>query len=270
MKRPSASEATKRKKDRLDKGLRAARRGIVHLVAPRSEKQQFTDATREALLKVLNRIEPIPSAKNLDRMVSAAERVVTELAAARKRDDEHSDAAGKARALRKLFSCAIKTRDACDGVFGDKFLRDSLKIPLLRGIIEKWDRTKHSESDIRAVLRYSTSDENFDKFGNNLVVYLDGVIKATSNMAGVMERAARIKDHSDYLYTIGLARHWLKILGVRPKSMNLDKDDEGTTFSPTLFEDFVRALPLDRAIKHETIRTSVAFIRGFSRTRKTR
>jgi len=177
MKRPSASEATKRKKDRLDKGLRAARRGIVHLVAPRSEKQQFTDATREALLKVLNRIEPIPSAKNLDRMVSAAERVVTELAAARKRDDEHSDAAGKARALRKLFSCAIKTRDACDGVFGDKFLRDSLKIPLLRGIIEKWDRTKHSESDIRAVLRYSTSDENFDKFGNNLVVYLDGVIR---------------------------------------------------------------------------------------------
>ena len=83
-------------------------------------------------------------------------------------------------------------------------------------------------------------------------------------MADVIERAARIKDSSDYLFTIWLAHQWLKILGVRPTSTNLDKDDEGTTFEPTPFQDFVRALPLERAVKDETVRTVVAIIRELS------
>ena len=123
MKRPSASGATKGTKDKVDKGLRAARQGMVHLVTPRGQKQQFKDETRKALLDVLSRVNPTPSAKNLDKMISVAERVVTDLTAARKKDDEESDPAEKAGALRKLLGCAIETRDACDAVFGDNFLR---------------------------------------------------------------------------------------------------------------------------------------------------
>ena len=264
MKRPSASGATKRTKDKVDKALRAARKGIVHLVAPRSEKQQFKDETRKALIDVLNRVNPTPSAKNLDKMISAAERVVSDLTAARKRDDKESDPVGKVRALRKLLGSAIETRDACDAVFSDNLLRESLKIPLLTGVIRNIDRNKYSEKDIREVFRYIISEYHFDKFGRTLVVYLDVVIKVASNIADAMEHAARIKNSSDYLFTIRLAQQWLKILGVRPTSMNLDKNDEGTTFELTPFQVFVRALPLERAIKDETVRSAVAFIHDLS------
>ena len=42
MKRSRAPGAAKR----VDKGLRALRKGVVHLVTPQGEKQQFKDETR--------------------------------------------------------------------------------------------------------------------------------------------------------------------------------------------------------------------------------
>ena len=63
---------------------------MVHLVSPRGEKQQFKDETREELLRVLNWIKPSPSSKNLRQMIAVAERVVTDLTAARKKREEES------------------------------------------------------------------------------------------------------------------------------------------------------------------------------------
>lgn len=176
MKRPSASGAAKRKKDKVDKGLRALRKGIVHLTTPSGRKQQFKDETRKELLSVLSRIRPSPPSKSLGQMIAVAERVVTDLTARRK-DEEESDPDGEVRALRRLLGCAKEMREACGAVFDNKFLRNSLKVPLLAGVIMKRDRKKHSEEDIRKVFKYLISDDLFDKFGKGLVIYLDGVIK---------------------------------------------------------------------------------------------
>ena len=82
-------------------------------------------------------------------------------------------------------------------------------------------------------------------------------------MAGVLEEAVRIKDFADYLFTIGLAYHWLNILGVRPTSKNVDKKDRGKENKPLLFQEFIGILPLDTAIKDETIRVAVAAIKDW-------
>ena len=128
------------------------------------------------------------------------------------------------------------------------------------------DREKHSKGDVRKVLKNIISNDFFDEYGKRLVIYLEGVIKATSHLVGAMEDARKIEVSADYLYTTVLAYRWLKILGVRPTSMNFDKKgkDGITTFQPTLFQDFVTALPLEDAIKAETVRTAVAFIRKSS------
>lgn len=155
-------------------------------------------------------------------------------------------------------------REACDAVFDNKHLRNALNLPLLTGIVKKLDREKHSEGNVRKVFKKIISNDLFDEYGKRLTIYLEGVIKATSHLVGAMKGATKIKD-ADYVYTTALAYEWLKILGVRPTSMNFDKaDEEITIFEPTPFQDFVRALPLDDAINAETVRTAVAFIREWS------
>ena len=197
-------------------------------------------------------------------MIAAAERVVTDLTTGRRHEKE-SDPVGEVQALHKLLGCAKEMREACDAVFDNERLRRALKFPLLTGVIRHLDRNKHSEEDIRKVFKNVVSSDYFDKFGKRLVIDLDRTIKATSFLVDAMEDATKIKDPADYLYTTMLAYRWLEILGVRPTSMNFDKSDEGiTTFEPTLFQDFVTALPLDDAIKAETVRTAVAFIRKWS------
>ena len=89
MKRPSTPGALKQIRDyRLNKGLRAGRKSMVHLVTPRGKKQPFTDEKREELLSVLIRIKPNPSSEQLDKMIAVAERVVNDLIEARKEQEE--------------------------------------------------------------------------------------------------------------------------------------------------------------------------------------
>ena len=238
---------------------------MVHLAFLRRKKQPFTDDKREELLGVLKQIEPSPSKKHLDQMMTAAERVVTGLSTARREEKEESDLAVKVEAVRKLHNCAQEMRDACNTVFMDKSLRNSLKIPLITGVLRKIETGRHSKSDIDKTLKYIFATDVFSDFGEKLVIYLDGVRRGTSNILAVMDDAVRIKDSADYLFTMVLAYQWLKIFGVRPKSKNFDKRFMGKTAAdPTLFQDFVRALPIDRGIKAETVRTVVACIREWS------
>jgi len=189
---------------------------------------------------------------------------VTDLIQARTKDKEEPDLVGKVGALRKLLESAKETRQACDAVFEDKFLRDSLKIPLITGVIRKMEASNTSEGDIGILIKYLLSIDYFLEFGNKFVIYLDRVIKSTSHMVAVMADAARIRDCADYLFTMWLAHQWLTIFGQHPTSINFDNPDEGTTFKPTFFQDFVRTLPLDEAIKGETVRTVVACIQEWS------
>lgn len=198
-------------------------------------------------------------------MIAVAESVVTNLTLARLKDNEEPDPAGAVLALRKLHGCAKEMRQTCDDVFDNKFLRNYMTTQLFAGVIRKGKTNKRSDNDIRGALQYVISADLFDRFWKSLAIYLDDVIKVTSSASDVIDGASRIKDSTDYLYAVMLAKKWLSILGVRPRSMNLDKRDGGvTTFDPTPFQDFVRALPLDTAIKDETVRTAVAVIRELS------
>jgi hypothetical protein len=79
-----------------------------------------------------------------------------------------------------------------------------------------------------------------------------------------MDGAVRIKDSADYWFAAVLAYQWLRVIGTRPTSINLDIDDEGTTFTITPFQEFIKALPLDRPINDETIRSIVALVREYN------
>jgi hypothetical protein len=194
-------------------------------------------------------------------VIAAAERVVSDLNIARTTDAEVGDI-DEAQALRELLDCAKEMRKACDAVFGNPRLTNVLNVPLMRGVIKNWDRSKNSEEEFRNSLREIIALDFFSRFGRRMVIYLDCIINASQFSVNAMDGSSRIED-TDYFYTAVFAYNWWKLLGIRPTTMNLDKDLKGTTFEPTLFQEFLTALPLTGAINEETVRTVVAFVREF-------
>ena len=134
---------------------------------------------------------------------------------------------------------------------------------MIRGVIKNWDSNESSEEDLRKALKETISLDFFGRVGRRTAIYLDIIIAAATFTVDSMDNSIRIKDPSEYFFTARLAYQWSRLLRVRPTSMNLDKDDEGTTFEPTPFQEFVRALPLNMAIRDETVRTVVALVREF-------
>jgi hypothetical protein len=194
-------------------------------------------------------------------MIAAAERVVSNLNIARTADAEVGDI-GEAQALRDLLDCAKEMRKACETVFGNLRLKNALNVSLLSGVIKSWDRNENSEEEFRNSLRKIIALDVFGRFGRRMVIYLDCIINASQFSVNAMDDASRLED-TDYFYTAVFAYNWWTLLGIRPTTVNLDKDVGGTTFEPTPFQEFLTALPLTSAINDETVRTVVAFVREF-------
>ena len=140
------------RKKRIDKGTRVLRKGARHIFTSSGKTQKFDVETREKLLRVLSAINPNPSPRNINRVIAAAERVVSDLNIARTTDAEVGDI-DEAQALRELLDCAKEMRIACDAVFGNPRLTNVLNVPLMRGVIKNWDRSKNSEEELRNSLR---------------------------------------------------------------------------------------------------------------------
>ena len=135
MKRSPPPGAAAHTIDRVDKAMRAFRKNIVHLVGTRGEKLKFDDATRAELIRALSRVNPSPSPRKSGQMIAFAQRVVSDLTAAREIEKELKTANEK-QALLHLIECAEETRKACDAVFDRQLLRYALNGLLFTGIVK--------------------------------------------------------------------------------------------------------------------------------------
>ncbi len=215
MKRASNPGAATRKKERVDKGTRALRRSLFHIAIPSGKPQKFSIETRANLLRILNRIAPMPSSENASQMLNFAERVVNDLNIARTKEAEPSGD-DEAQALRKILERARDLREAWEPVFGNPRLRNALNVLVIRGLIRNWDSNESSEEVLRKALKETISLDFFGQVGRRTAIYLDILIAAATFTVNSMDDAARIKDPSEYFFTARLAYQWSRLLRVRP------------------------------------------------------
>jgi hypothetical protein len=95
---------------------------------------------------------------------------------------------------------------------------------------------------------------------------LDIVIKAASPLIRDLNAVNSKTSYQDYCYALILANRWSQVFETPPTLFHFERDEDGRQqeFSP--FQYFVAALPLDRPIKEEALRTAVETIqelRGF-------
>lgn len=112
---------TETRRSRVDKGLRAGRKGVFHVLA-QGTPQKFDDKTRENLERALARVIPSSSPKSVNRMIAAAERVVTNLSIARN-SEANAKSTLQAESVRKLMESATEFRKISAEFFKNSQLR---------------------------------------------------------------------------------------------------------------------------------------------------
>ena len=200
-------------------------------------------------------------------MLTVTQRAVYDLMTARTQVEQELKTAEGERALRNLLHCAKQMREACETALNKQQLRYALSVPLIIGIFRKHGLIG---THIGSEAIYGAFDHLSNKYladlGKKLVVRLDIIVNTASYVLKVNDNASRIKDFVDYQFTMLLANQWLKRFGVNPTFVHLDKEEDGVRiFEPSPFQAFVTALPLDRPIKDEVIRTAVEFTQEIAR-----
>jgi hypothetical protein len=257
---PQNFSSATRKSIRIDRGRRAAAKSLVHLSRPSGEKVEFDDETRSKLQSALSRLKPAPSPQNANRMISVSKLVVSNLNTARDKVEKKTETATEERALRDLLDCAMTMRDACVAAFDSKQLTYALNTRLMLGVIKTYDPKVDSERELYKALKVVEKIDFFGKFGKHLMARLDIVIKATSPLIRDVNAAKRITSYHEYSSALKLANRWLQVFETPPTFCHFERDEDGRQYEFSPFQSFVAALPLDRPIKEEVLRTAVETI----------
>jgi hypothetical protein len=257
---PQNSSSATRKSIRIDRGRRAAAKSLVHLSRPSGVNVEFDDETRSKLQSALGRLKPAPSPQNAARMIGVAKLVVSNLNAARDKVEEKTGIAAEEQALRNLLDCAMKMREACVVAFGNKQLTYALNTRLMAGVIKTYGPSVDSDRDLYKALHEVEKIDFFGKFGKHLMGRLDIVIKATSPLICDLNAARKIASYHEYRFALIVANRWSHVFKMAPTFIHLDKDEDGRLYEPSPFQSFVAALPLDRPIREEVLRTAVETI----------
>jgi len=193
-------------------------------------------------------------------MIGVAKLVVSNLNAARAKVEKKAETAAEERALRNLLDCAMKMREACLAAFDDKQLTYALNTRLMVGVIKTYDPNVASKDELYKALKEVEKIDFFGKFGRHLMARLDIVIKATSPLICDINAANRITSYYEYSFALILANRWSQIFETAPTFIHFERDEDGRLYEPSPFQSFVAALPLDRPIKEEVLRTAVETI----------
>ena len=257
---PQNLSSATRKSIRIDRGRRAAAKSLVHLSRPSGGKVEFDDQTRSKLQSALSRLKPAPSPQNVTRMIGVAKLVVSNLNAARAKVEKKAETASEERALRDLLDCAMKMREACLVAFDDKQLTYALNTRLMAGVIKRYDPNVASKRELYKALSEVEKIDFFGKFGKHLIARLDIVIKSASPLICDINAANRITSYHEYCSALILANRWSQVFETLPTIFHFERDEDGRQHEFSPFQFFVAALPLDRPIKEEALRTAVETI----------
>jgi hypothetical protein len=260
---PQNTSIGSRKSSRIEKGRRAYAKSLVHLPFSYGHKIEFGVETRHKLLSVLNRLKPPPSARRATRMIGWAERVVSDLNAARSKIEQTTEADREEKALRNLLKCARKMREACSAASEHKQLSHAMNVRLMVSVVKLYDKDVDPKEFLSGAWSKISSVDFFGKFNRDFTTRLDMIIKTTSPLIDALDASSRIIDYSDHWNALVLASKWFEIIGEPATFMHLDREEEGRPDDPSPFQAFVAALPLDRPIMEEALRTAVEFVREF-------
>jgi hypothetical protein len=254
---------TTRKSNRIEKGRRAYVKSLVHLRVSYGHKIEFDVETRDKLSSVLNRLKPPPSPRRANQMIGWAEQVVSDLVIARDKIEQTSETDKEEKALRNLLKCAKRMLEACSAVSEHKQLSYAMNVRLMHGLIKSHANNIDSEKVLRKAWKTISGDDFFAKVNGTLVKHLRAIARVSSLLIDELDASPRIKVYPDHWNAMVLANKWVGVFGEPPTFVHLDTEEEGRLYEPSPFQAFVAALPLDRPIKDEALRTAVEYVREF-------